>query len=154
QYGQLSISGNKIVDKNGDAVQLRGMSFFWSQWMGQFYNKETVKWLVDDWQCTVVRAALAVDEADGYITNPDVEKAKIIAVVVTCIEEGIYVIIDWHSHHAENYLDEAKTFFSEMAQKYGDYPNVIYEPYNEPLEVSWTGVLKPYHEAVIAAIRE
>ena len=154
QHGQLSISGNKIIDKNGEAVQLRGMSFFWSQWMGQYYTKEVVKWLKDDWQATVVRAAMAVDEADGYIFNPEVEKAKVIEVVDAAIAEGIYVIIDWHSHHAEDYLDEAKAFFSEMAQKYGDYPNVIYEPYNEPLEVSWTGVLKPYHEAVIESIRE
>ncbi len=154
QHGQLSISGNKIINKDGEAVQLRGMSFFWSQWMGQYYTKEAVKWLKDDWQATIVRAAMAVDAADGYITNPSVEKAKIIEVVDAAIAEGIYVIIDWHSHHAENYLEEAKAFFSEMAQKYGSYPNVIYEPYNEPLDVSWTGVIKPYHEAVIASIRE
>ena len=153
QYGQLSISGNKIIDKNGEAVQLRGMSFFWSQWMGQYYTKEVVKWLKDDWQVTVVRAAMAVDESDGYLTNSETEKAKIIEVVDAAIAEGIYVIIDWHSHHAEDYLDEAKSFFSEMAEKYGEYPNVIYEPYNEPLEVSWTN-LKSYHEAVIESIRE
>lgn len=153
QHGQLSISGNKIVDKNGDPIQLRGMSFFWSQWMGQYYTKETVKWLKDDWQATVVRAAMGVS-GGGYLSNPEVEKAKVIEVVDAAIAEGIYVIIDWHSHHAEDQLDEAKSFFSEMAQKYSDYPNVIYEPYNEPLDVSWTEVLKPYHEAVIAEIRK
>ena len=154
QYGQLTINGNKIVDKNGTPVQLRGMSFFWSQWIGKYYNKETVKWLKDDWQCTVVRAAMAVDDNDGYLTNPDLEKQKVMAVIDAAIEEDIYVIVDWHSHHAEDYLDEAKAFFSELAQKYGEYPHIIYEPYNEPLDVSWSHVLKPYHEAVIEAIRE
>ncbi|TLS71596.1 glycoside hydrolase family 5 protein, partial [Mariprofundus erugo] len=79
EYGQLTISGNKIVDQNGSAIQLRGMSFFWSQWIGKYYNHETVKWLKDDWQCTVVRAALAVDY-DGYLVHPEQEKAKIMAV--------------------------------------------------------------------------
>ena len=39
-----------------------------------------------------------------------------------------------------------------MAQKYGATPNVIYEPYNEPNKVTWAQI-KPYHEAVVAAIR-
>ena len=41
-----------------------------------------------------------------------------------------------------------------MARRYGNTPNVLYEPYNEPLDVSWEKVLKPYHEAVIDSIRE
>lgn len=153
EYGQLSVSGNKILDKNGNPVQLRGMSFFWSQWIGKYYTPETVKWLKDDWQCTVVRAAMAVDH-DGYLENPEVEKAKVMAVVDAAIAEGIYVIIDWHDHEAEKHLEASKSFFAEMAEKYGSYPNVIYEPYNEPLDVSWRTVLKPYHEAVIAEIRK
>tara|TARA_R110001583_G_scaffold74189_2_gene205645 strand:+ start:1415 stop:2482 length:1068 start_codon:yes stop_codon:yes gene_type:complete len=153
EYGQLSVSGNKILDKNGNPIQLRGMSFFWSQWIGKYYTPETVKWLKDDWECTVVRAAMAVDY-EGYLANPEVEKAKVIAVVDAAIAEGIYVIIDWHDHEAEKHLEASKTFFAEMAEKYGDYPNIIYETYNEPLDVSWKTVLKPYHEAVIAEIRK
>ncbi len=153
EYGKLKVSGNKIVDKNGNAIQLRGMSLFWSQWIGKYYNRETVKWLKDDWKCTVIRAAMAVDQG-GYLSNSEQEKAKVIAVVDAAIAEGIYVIIDWHDHHAEDHVEEAKTFFGEMAQKYGSYPNVIFETYNEPLDVSWKDVLKPYHETVIAEIRK
>lgn len=152
RFGQLRVEGNKIVDKNGKPVQLRGMSFFWSQWIDKYYNHEVVKWLKDDWRCTVVRAALAV-EYDGYLENPDAEKAKIKTLVEAAIEEGLYVIIDWHDHKAEEHLEEAKAFFAEMAQLYGHHPNVIYETYNEPLEVPWSKVLKPYHEAVIDTIR-
>ena len=31
---------------------------------------------------------------------------------------------------------------------------MLYEPFNEPLNVSWANVLKPYHEAVIDTIRQ
>ncbi len=153
EYGQLSVQGNKLVGQNEDVVQLRGMSLFWSQWIGKYYTPEVVKWLKDDWQSTVVRAALAV-EHEGYLENPESEKQKIIAVIDAAIANGLYVIVDWHDHHAEDHLEESVAFFGELAEKYADYPNIIYEIYNEPLNVSWKNVLKPYHEAVIDEIRK
>lgn len=151
-FGQLRVQGNRIVNAAGQNVQLRGMSLFWSQWMGQYYQPETVQWLATNWQATVVRAALAV-EHDGYLDNPEREKAKVKAVIDGALAAGLYVIIDWHDHHAEDHLAEAKAFFGEMAQTYGSHPHIIYEPYNEPLNVSWTNVLKPYFEALIDTIR-
>ncbi|WP_246853639.1 glycoside hydrolase family 5 protein [Rufibacter aurantiacus] len=154
KHGQLSIVGTHLVDQNGKSVQLRGMSFFWSQWQGSFYNPTTVKWLKDDWQNTVVRAAMGVDMG-GYLKNPEAEKQKVITVVEAAIKEGIYVIIDWHDHEAHKHTEEAKAFFSEMAQHYGEYPNVIYEPYNEPLQdADWAAQIKPYHETIIQEIRK
>jgi len=129
------------------------MSFFWSQWIGKYYTPQTVKWLKDDWRCTVVRAAMAIDN-DGYLKNPDIEKQKVITVVDAAIQQGLYVIIDWHDHEAEKHTEQAKVFFSEMAQRYGDKPNVIYEIYNEPLNVSWVNVIKPYAEEIIRVIRQ
>jgi endoglucanase len=61
KYGQLSVKGNYIIGQYGDTVQLRGMSLFWSQWIGKYYNAQCIKWLRDDWKCTVVRAAMGVD---------------------------------------------------------------------------------------------
>jgi endoglucanase len=153
KFGQLSINGVTIVGQNNEVVQLTGMSFFWSQWIGKYYNEDCVKWLAEDWKCSVVRAAMAVNYG-GYAKHPKREQHKIETVVDAAIDMGIYVIIDFHEHNAENFLTEAKTFFGEMAQKYGKYPNVIYEIYNEPLMVSWSGVVKPYCEEVIKVIRQ
>jgi endoglucanase len=153
KYGQLKVQGNKILDQNNSPAQLRGMSLFWSQWIGKYYNYNAVKWLRDDWCSNVVRAAMAVDN-DGYATYPDEEKAKVFAVVDAAIQLGIYVIVDFHVHEANLYKTEAKTFFAEVAQKYGNHPNIIYEIWNEPLDVSWSGVIKPYHNEVVATIRQ
>jgi endoglucanase len=144
--------GNRIVDQQGDTVVLRGMSLYWSQWQGSFYNEDAIRWLRDDFRVTLVRAAMAVDMG-GYLSNPAVEKAKVKAVVDAAIKLGIYVIIDWHDHDAHLRLQQAQDFFEGMAQAYAGYPNVLYEIWNEPLDYSWAGVIKPYHEAVIPRIR-
>lgn len=153
QYGQLRVSGNRILDKNGTAVQLRGMSLYWSQWIPKYYNYNTIKWLRDDWKVTVVRAAMAVD-VGGYATNPTAEQNKVFAVIDAAISLGIYVVVDFHVHEAQNYRSQALTFYRAVAQRYGNSPNVLYEPWNEPLTTDWTGIIKPYHEAVISAIRQ
>ena len=153
KYGKLSVSGTYIVDQNGNPITLRGMSLFWSQWMGRFYNENCVQWLKNDWKCTVVRAAMGV-ESGGYLTNPQVEMNKVKTVINACINAGIYVIVDWHDHNAENHQPQSIAFFKEIAQLYGNYPNIIYEIYNEPVHVSWTNVVKPYSIAVIDSIRK
>jgi endoglucanase len=151
KYGKLSVAGTKMVDQNGSSVVLKGVSFGWHNWWPRFYNKEAVKWLYEDWKCTVVRAAMGVEPDSGYLKKPGWSKEKTEAVIEGAIENDIYVIIDWHSHGL--HLEGALIFFEEMAKKYGAYPHVIYEIYNEPTRQSWEEV-KAYSIEVIRKIRE
>nr|USZ80401.1 ANC_GH5_2 [synthetic construct] len=152
KHGQLSVDGVNLVDQNGEKVQLKGMSLFWSIWMPQYWNEATVDAIHNECHSNVVRAAMAVDN-DGYLTDPEGQMELVETVIEAAIEDDIYVIVDWHEEHADNHLEEAKEFFDKISKKYGSYPNIIYETYNEPLDVSWSDVLKPYHEAVIKTIR-
>jgi endoglucanase len=101
----------------------------------------------------VIRAAMGVEEG-GYLSNPFSEYEKITRVIDACIEEGIYVIVDWHDHHAHENEQSAIAFFTQIASQYGDKPNIIYEIYNEPLQISWSDDVKPYSERVITEIRK
>jgi endoglucanase len=74
-------------------------------------------------------------------------------IVQNAIDLGVYVIIDWHEEYADSHQQASIAFFTEMAQNWGNYPNVIYEPFNEPTWQDWSTVLKPYHQAVVNAIR-
>lgn len=149
-HGQLHVEKTQLKDAHGNDVVLRGMSFGWHNFWPGFYNAGAVKWLHEDWGATVVRAAMGVEPRNGYIDNPKWSKEKIEAVVDAAIQEGIYVIIDWHSHHIK--LNEAKEFFTVMANKYGKYPNIIYEIFNEPVNDSWADI-KAYSIDIISAIR-
>ena len=156
--GSLSVKGNQVVNKDGNVVSFAGNSFFWSNtgWEGEkYYNKDVVKWLKDDWNATIVRAAMAAEPSidGGYLEDPEGNMQRVERLVDAAIDLGLYVIVDWHSHQAENTEAEAIDFFQKIATKYGKHPNIIYEIYNEPLKVSWDDVIKPYSEKVIAAIR-
>jgi endoglucanase len=149
-HGQLKVVGTQLIDEKGKAVVLRGMSFGWHNFWPRFYNAGAVDWLYKDWDCTVLRAAMGIEPNNGYIKNPEWSKNKIKAVVDAAIKNGIYVIIDWHCHNIK--LDDAKAFFTEMAQTYGKEPNVLYEIFNEPDQESWTEI-KDYSKELIKTIR-
>jgi endoglucanase len=150
----ITTQGNKVLF-GGQVGSIAGNSLFWSNtgWGGEkYYTAGTVNWLKSDWNAGLVRAAMGADDNGGYLTDAS-NKAKVKTVVDAAIANDIYVIIDWHSHHAEDYRAEAIAFFKEMATTYGTNHHVIYEIYNEPLNLNWNTVLKPYAEAVIAEIR-
>ncbi len=149
-YGQLKVMGTQLVDKNNQPVVLHGMSFGWHCFHPRFYNAGAVQWLHKDWNCSVVRAAIGVEPKGGYKDDSATAMAKAKAVIDAAIKEGIYVIVDWHSHHIN--LNEAKIFFSEIASTYHKYPNIIYEIFNEPAEANWPQV-KEYATEIIKIIR-
>ena len=151
RHGALQVKGTQLSDSSGQPVVLRGMSLGWHNLWPRFYNAGAVHTLVNDWHCTVVRAAMGIELNDrGYLKAPAFSTEKVRAVVDAAIREGIYVIIDWHDHNIHQ--EQAIKFFGEMARLYGSYPNVIYEIYNEPDHETWPEV-KAYSEAVIKTIR-
>lgn len=150
-HGQLKVTGTKLTDAQGQPLVLRGMSLGWHNLWPRFYNAGVVKTLYNDWNCSVVRAAMGVELNDsGYLKSPEFSASKVKAVVDAAIEQGVYVIIDWHSHNINE--PEAKKFFTEMATANGKYPNVIYEIFNEPDYETWQEV-KKYSIGIISTIR-
>jgi len=167
-HGTLKVFQGKITGtKDKEPVQLAGMSLFWSLWEGEkFYNKKVVSWLVQDWNITVIRAAMGVGVYGGYdsddvnTSNAHVNRVK--TIVDAAIANGIYVIVDYHAHNANTNINKAKTFFSQMAQEYGSFPNVIWEIWNEPDMEKGTGPkgmdtwndVRNYASEIIPVIRQ
>lgn len=150
KYGQLQVRGSQLCDQNGQPVVLRGVSLGWHNLWPRFYNKGAVDELTDKWHASVIRAAMGVKIEDNYLENPSFALQCMTPVIEEAIKDGVYVIIDWHAH--DMYTDKAAEFFGKMSAKYGKYPNVIYELFNEPVEDSWES-LKQYATTVIKAIR-
>ncbi|CAK5087463.1 unnamed protein product [Meloidogyne enterolobii] len=134
------------------------MSLFWSNCdEGKiFYNEETLRQLKCAWNANAVRAAMGVEstgcQKPGYLDLPNVERDKVEAVVQAAIKLDMYAVVDYHTEKAQDSLDKAKEFFTYFASKYGNYSNIIYEPFNEPT-CDWK-TAKAYHEQIVATIRQ
>lgn len=169
-YGNLKVDKKaaKLTDSAGKPVVLRGMSFFESKHPngGKYYNANVVKWLASDWNVSLVRAAMGVTTESytggvnkGYIDDPVGNQDRVERVIQGAIDAGIYVLVDWHllSNRGGGCADQgctdyAVTFFGELAKKYGNTPNLIWEIWNEPT-VGWSTVAA-HAKRVIPAIRK
>ena len=107
----------KSLHQHNQVVRFAGNSFSGVVRTGRrnILQSSVVSWLKKDWRTTIVRAAMEVEDAGEYISNPEGNKTRLKAVVDAAIAEGLYAIIGWHSHHAENYTEQAVAFFEEMA---------------------------------------
>ena len=156
-HGQLRVVGTQLQDAAGSPVQLKGVSSMWLNWESHAYaeSKSALEYARDNWKVSVIRAAMGVEAQNGYLTTPASQAlmlSKVDTIVQNAIDLGLYVIVDWHTGKATTQQADAVAFFTALAGKYGDLPNIIYEPYNEPTGVTWAQI-KPYHQAVVAAIR-
>lgn len=155
QNGWLQVSGTRLCNEAGEPVVLRGMSSHGIQWFSQFTSSRSIAGTAD-YGANLYRVAMYTGEG-GYLSQPAAVKAKTVSAVDAAIENDMYVILDWHILSDGDplaHVDEAEAFFSEMARRYQNVPNVIYEICNEPNgNVTWSGNVKPYAQRIIRAIR-
>ena len=154
----LHVEGAKLVDEDGEAVQLRGISTHGLAWYPEYVNEECFDELHDEWDANVVRLALYTAESGGWCTDGDRDELRVVMNegVEAAVENDMYVIIDWHilsDGDPNTYIDEACAFFEEMSEEHADAPNVIYEICNEPNGTTTWDDVKEYAETVIPVIR-
>ena len=130
KYGRLQVKDLQLCDKDGNPVQLAGMSTMGWQWCGDCYTKESIKTMVEEWGINVLRLAMYVEEG-GYNTNPIGFKQRMCEMIDICGELGIYCVVDWHILTPGNPLDSkyggAKEFFSFISKKYANKEHLLYE---------------------------
>lgn len=157
--GRLSVKGTRLVNSQGKAVVLKGVSTHGINWFPQYVNKAAFKTLRDNWGVNCIRLAMYTEEYNGYCSGGNqAELRKLINNGVKYATElGMYVIIDWHilsdGNPAKN-KKQAISFFKYMAKKYKNQNNIFYEICNEPNGgTSWNRI-KGYASSVIKIIRK
>jgi len=163
--GELRVEGVQLVNEDGHAVQLRGVSTHGINWYGQCYKEASMKVLAEDWGVDIVRAAMYVSEDyNGYMSagNRSGLESQIDDIVNWTEKFGMYCLIDWHvlnpGDPTSPDYSEAKNFFDKMSLKYKDKKHVLYEICNEPnsdngADDSWS-TIKSYAEDIIPVIRK
>ncbi|MBN2738609.1 MAG: cellulase family glycosylhydrolase [Spirochaetales bacterium] len=165
-YGDLQIVNNTLSDVNGKAIQLKG----WSQL--DLMQADTA-WVPGSTipnlkalcpNLNAVRLAMYTEEFGfGYMeqnaSGKENYRNRIKALINDAIAANIYVVVDWHILNdkdpwSNNYYNESRAFFEDIAQTFSDSDNILFELCNEPKQVSFTGTIKPYAEHVLAGIRK
>ena len=158
--GQLQVKDGKLCDAQGESVMLRGVSLNGLVTSEKYLDPVLFRELAEERGVNLMRLAMYTYGVGvvGYCTGGDQErhKADIVLGVECAREADMYVLIDWHilsDGDPNSYLEEAKTFFAEKAERFRGDPCVLYEICNEPNGVDWPAV-KRYAEAIIPVIRE
>ncbi|MBQ8634071.1 MAG: cellulase family glycosylhydrolase [Lachnospiraceae bacterium] len=160
-YGKLHVKETHLAAEDGTLVQLRGISTHGLSWFPGYVNKTMIAQARQEWGCNVFRLAMYTADYNGYCTGDAKQKKALKDLIDTgvkaAVEQEMYVIIDWHilnDNNPNTNKEEAKKFFEEMAKKYKDVPNVLYEICNEPNGgTSWADI-KKYALEVIPVIRK
>ena len=96
------------------------------------------------------------ETSSGYLEEPRNLDFVYIGIE-NAIAENLYVIVDWHILSDGNpltHMEEAIAFFSEISERYGQTPNILYEICNEPNgDTTWEDIAA-YAAMVIPAIRK
>ena len=151
RHGKLSVqkvdgyAAPIMVDQNGVPTQLRGASTHGMHWFPQYVNQNAFQTLRDDWGINMVRLVCYPRDGGsvGYLTGGDSTKQRLDTLIQNGVDYatklGMYALVDWHVHayNPNEYLKEAKTFFTKYATMYKDHDNVLYEICNEPTGTNW-----------------
>ena len=157
-HGALHVADGRLLDQSGAPLQLRGMSTHGLAWFPEYVNEETFRFLRDEWHMSCVRLAMYTEEYGGYCAGGDQEalKALVCKGVDAAAALGMYVIIDWHILSDQDpcvHQEEAIRFFDELARRYADSGNVLYEICNEPNGAGTWERVSEYANAIIPVIR-
>lgn len=158
--GRLQVIGGKLCSESGEPVMLRGISTNELLVTESFLNEPLFAELSRDRGVNLIRLAVYTYGVGiiGYCTNGDRERYRqdVAKGVSLAQQNDMYALIDWHilsDGDPNTYLEDAKVFFRETAERYRNCSNVLYEICNEPNGVDWQTV-KTYAEQIIPVIRE
>jgi aryl-phospho-beta-D-glucosidase BglC (GH1 family) len=159
KHGKLRVEGTRLLDQDGNAVQLRGMSSHGLYWYPEYINAGALKTLKER-GANLFRAAMYADSSyDGYNHNEFDKKfneTMLYLAVENALAEDMYVIADWHiliDKTPLKNMDAAVDFFKRLSKRFANEPGVIYEICNEPNgDTTWSDI-KRYADTVIPVIR-
>ncbi len=158
QNGQLKVCGTQLCNQYNNPIQLRGMSTHGIQWYGwgNCLTESSLDVLANDWEADILRISLYVQEG-GYETDPIGFTNQVSRLIEEATERGIYALVDWHQLNPgdpNSNLDNAKRFFTDIADQHKNKNNIIYDVCNEPngSGVTWNRI-KNYADQIIPVIR-
>jgi endoglucanase len=167
----LHTEGNKLKDANGNDVVLRGVAMIdmpaTEAWEGGI--KTMIDRLTDPndsqgsspgWGTRVLRFAITPEGTEQgspvrYVPGIDYYERFLRPGVDYAKTKGVYVIIDWHYIDTTTlHQDTTAAFWQDIAPRFKNDSNVLFELYNEPTNGGSWATVKPDMQAWYDIVRE
>lgn len=143
---ELQIEGNKIINKSGNVVTLKGVNIISP---GKLHSRnmfnKTLLTEISDTEANVIRIPV---DPEVWLKDKDYIWRYLDPAINWAGELGMYVIIDLHfignimtgeGKQMPNInippIDLTNDFWKQVASHYKDVPNVLFEIYNEPANI-------------------
>jgi endoglucanase len=164
-HGKLRLNGLQLSGARGEPVQLVGVDTPEIQFRGACFSAASMLALTKDWGVSVVRVRFQAGARGGFTGDPASasQMQQLFAAVDAVGAAGVYAVVSFapvNNGDPNAFLlgtgagsGPAITFWRAVAQRYVGKPFVLYDIAGQPGRFDWATVLKPYHDAVIGAIR-
>jgi hypothetical protein len=151
----LHTKEKKVLNAGGKRVWLYGVNIASLEWSTDGEHiEESVNRAINDWKVNLIRLPLAQDHWFGKRTNQmdggAAYRALVDKLVDTCAAGRVYIDLDLHWSDCGQWMNEGGTlgqhsmpdknsiaFWQDLATRFKNQPNVIFDLYNEPHDVSF-----------------
>jgi len=171
----LHVQGNFIVNENGSAILLRGVSIEDQDYMsavnGHIFGEADIVNLVRIWHVNAIRVPIF---PDLWKNNPNYAERFLDPIVTMGSKYGVYIILGWHAHgnpitgqtdlpawkdlppfHGNPYdpnLTLATSFWNSVGERYENNSVVIYSIFDEPAYITWQA-WRPVAQQLVGVIQ-
>jgi Endoglucanase len=136
---ELKVSGNRLVDPQGNEVWLQGVNIPSLEWnpRGEQVERATIE-AIENWKANVIRLPVKDVYWFGQKDSNDGGEAYrnlVDRIIMLAANRGAYVVLDLHQYRAPKaeYLE----FWKDAATRYKNHPAVLFDLMNEPHGTTW-----------------
>ena len=141
QSDEMRVEGNRLVTDKGE-ITLRGVNVPSLGWGMAEHIYESVIEMFDSWNANVIRVAVQpkywnngsiAEKGENSGLSAEKYREYVDNLISLAASRGKYVILDCHTYVMP--IQETYDFWTEMAQRYGSNPTVIFGLLNEPHDI-------------------
>lgn len=150
----LHVEGNKLYNKKGDKVRLIGVNcgpLVWMSYCPELLGMVTTA--CDSWKANTIRLPMSQDrwfgfgpEQKGVDESGERYRSQVDEIVEAVAARNKYVILDLHRSNSNTWGEfisgcmpdmNSLVFWKEVAGRFKNHPNVLFDLYNEPFQTTW-----------------
>ena len=154
EWQMLHTQGNWLLNQKSQPVRLVGVNCAPLVWTSRCENlREMVCTACDSWKANAIRLPLSQDRWFGFgVEQKDADetgrryRSQVDSIVEAVASRRKYVILDLHRSNCNTWGEfisgglsdmNSLVFWKDLASRYRNHPNVLFDLYNEPFQISW-----------------